>query len=271
MNRSLIGLFTMIDAPSGIPPLAERPCTAGELCFDSEEVPPKAAENVQITEDGQVAESELADAALVAGLYSSDGIDVSALPKPARFLYELSINAFDALIHAWMSGLPIEAEMIRFGRKILNAADRAGAEKAALDRGDPDVRTVLGTAQKVWHEIDRFRGFLRFIPDEEGVYIAHCEPDYYILPALAEHFALRFGPTSWAIIDRKRGLCLRRISGGPPELCKADNISTAPASDEWEQLWRHYHKAINNESRNKPELQRQFMPKRYWKNLPEMK
>ncbi|MDR0473598.1 MAG: DUF4130 domain-containing protein, partial [Treponema sp.] len=189
MNRSLLSLFTLIDASSGFPPLAEGPCAAGELFFDSEEMPQKALENMQIRENGQIAESwqavesELADAALIAGLYSSGGIDISTLPKSARFLYELSINAFDALVHAWMSDLPIDAEIIRFGRKILNATNRAGAEKAVSDRGDPDVRTVLGTAQKVWREIDRFRGFLRFSPDEEGVYIAHCEPDYYILPA----------------------------------------------------------------------------------------
>jgi probable DNA metabolism protein len=40
--------------------------------------------------------------------------------------------------------------------------------------------------------------------------------------------------------------------------------------DEWEELWRHYHRTINNESRKNLHLQRKLMPKRYWKYLPEM-
>jgi probable DNA metabolism protein len=39
---------------------------------------------------------------------------------------------------------------------------------------------------------------------------------------------------------------------------------------DWEQLWQTYHKAINNEDRANPKLQKQFMPKRYWKYLPEL-
>ncbi|MCL2215341.1 MAG: DUF4130 domain-containing protein, partial [Treponema sp.] len=40
-------------------------------------------------------------------------------------------------------------------------------------------------------------------------------------------------------------------------------------NDKWEALWKHYHKTINNESRDNPNLQRQLMPRRYWKYLPE--
>ena len=36
-----------------------------------------------------------------------------------------------------------------------------------------------------------------------------------------------------------------------------------------EDLWRLYHRSINNESRNNPGLQRQFMPSRYRKYLNE--
>ena len=304
MSMNLCQLFALLDDPSGVLPFAENPGAEGELFLNCEESKETAA-NEQVTGNGQIAESGhtnlSADAAIVASLYSSGGLNFSALPKPARLLYELSISAFDALVGAWMSELPIEAQMLRFGRKILSSKNRAEADKATLDRGDPDVRIVLETTQKVWHEVDRFRGLLRFNPDETGMYIARFSPDHYILPALAEHFSLRFGPTPWAIIDEKRGLCLRRINAGLPvykvssstqlthfvdryelratesiaqdihtaNVCAA-NVCAAP-SDEWEQLWLRYHKTINNESRNNPDLQRQFMPKRYWKNLPEMR
>jgi probable DNA metabolism protein len=189
-----------------------------------------------------------------------------------------------------MSELPIHAETIRFGRKVLTAADAAGqnlpagqreeaercaAGRAAVDRGDPDTQIVLNAAYKVRREIHRLMGFLRFSPADDGMYVARCVPDYLTLPVLCEHFTQRFGDTPWIIIDEKRRLCLRRLDGEAPRLLALDElsqppISLQPASAGWENLWRHYHKTINNESRNNPGLQRRFMPKRYWKYLPEM-
>ena len=194
-------------------------------------------------------------------------------PPQLTKLFELSVNAFYAAVHARMSGLPIEGEISRFIEKVGKAGDRAQAERIACDRGDPDVVAVQRAAYKVVGEIHRMEGFLRFSPGPEGVYTARCSPDYFILPALAEHFTLRFGETPWAIIDEKRGLCLCRKPGGEPRLIPAPSVSAAEegSSDSWEDLWRLYHHSINNESRKNPSLQRQFMPERYQKYLSELK
>jgi hypothetical protein len=230
------------------------------------------------------------DLAFIAALYSPGGFHVSVLPESARRLFELSVNAFDAFVHAWMSEFPIQAETVRFGRKVLAAADAAGqnlpgakreetecraAERTAADRGDPDTQTVMQAAYKVWHETHRLMGFLRFSPDKRGVYIARCAPDHFVLPRLCEHFTQRFGGNAWIIIDEKRRLCLRRPQGEAPQLLGLDELPRLPAGGQsspvdWENLWRHYHKTINNESRNNPALQRKCMPKRYWKYLPEL-
>jgi probable DNA metabolism protein len=237
-------------------------------------------------------------------LQSADS--ASALTGSARDLYAVSADVFDAFVCAWMSELPIEAEIVRFGGKVLVAAKgaaeatvgaaarkavrqaagaaagktapadwtgleeaRLGAERAARDRGDADVRVVLGAAYKVGHEIDRLRGLLRFSPNSDGVYIARCAPDHFVLPALAAHFTRRFGEQGWAIIDERRKLCLSRRSGESPELFEFSS-PLVTNDDPWESLWRHYHRTINNESRKNPRLQRQFMPERYWKYLPEI-
>ena len=133
---------------------------------------------------------------------------------------------------------------------------------------------------KVQHEIHRMMGLLRFTPDENGEFTARCAPDHNILPALAEYFTDRFGEQAWSIIDEKRGLRLFRLPGEQAKISElkepcsyaadstAKNINTN-IKDEWEELWKHYHKTINNEDRNNPNLQRQFMPQRYWKYLPE--
>jgi probable DNA metabolism protein len=218
-----------------------------------------------------------ADIELIASFYSS-GFNPCSLEKPARRLFELSANAFSAFIHAWMSELPLEAEMLAFGRKVMAAQDGREAERAACDRGNDDTRTILEAAGKVQFEIHRLYGLLRFFPGGDGEYIARCAPDFLVLPALGEYFTARFGETPWAIIDEKRGLVLSRLNSESelPRRAEIQVLDAPPAensgcnADEWEELWRHYHKTINNESRNNPNLQRQFMPKRYWKYLPEM-
>jgi len=218
-----------------------------------------------------------ADIELIADFYSVR-FNSGVLENTARRFYELNAEAFTAFIKAWMSELPIEAEMLAFGRKILAARDRREAEIAAADYGNNEARAVLGAALKVQNEIHRMYGLLRFSPGAEGEYIARCAPDFLILPALGEYFNARFGETPWVIIDEKRGLVLSRLDTETASLRRAEiQIIDAPVAeklkcgaDEWEDLWRHYHKTVNNESRNNPGLQRQFMPKRYWKYLPEV-
>jgi len=185
-------------------------------------------------------------------------------------IFELSEDAYYTALYAQMSCKPIKKEIARFVEKVSRAGNRDEANRAATDRGDGDVLTVLKEAGKVTYEIHRLMGMLRFSPESDGVYTARCAPDNFILPALAEHFTLRFGETPWAIIDEKRGLCLRKASGSKAVLVPAAAVEKTE-TDSWEDLWRLYHKSINNESRKNPRLQRQFMPERYQKYLTELK
>jgi hypothetical protein len=235
------------------------------------------------------------DIAIAAGMHMKTGIDFSVLKPEILSLFELSRDAFGAIVYAWMSELPVTGQIIRFGKKILasqntvavkpvqrgkiEAAQRKAARIAATDRGDPDAQTTREAAYKVWHEIHRLMGLLRFCPDENGVYIAQCEPDHFVLPALGPHFMERFGETPWAIIDNKRRLSLccetgqTGASGGTFVFLSNTGSQFSfekGQGGEWENLWRHYHKTINNESRNNPDLQKRFMPTRYWKYLTEL-
>ena len=213
-------------------------------------------------------------------------------------LFELSAEAHHVVSSAQMNEALVKADLERYVQKILSAvraeefragscpirggsgveiqlAARSAAEKAAFDRGDPLVRTVLGAAYRVDREIHRLMGLLRFNPRPDGLWLARCAPDNFILPAFAEHFTARFGESSWAIIDEKRSLALVRLSGKDP--CFGA-LSSFPflsgqelAQDDWEELWRSYHRSINIENRKNPLLQLQLMPRRYWKYLPEIK
>jgi len=213
--------------------------------------------------------------------YFSTEFNISRLEGTARDLFELSANAFYGIILAWISELPIEKEIISFGREILAAAQnfdnsddkRRAADKAANNRANSDTLTVLKTADKVQVEIHRMEGLLRFSVNEDGQYVARCEPDHFILPCLEEFFTARFGDTPWAIIDEKRGLRLERKPGDRAKInILEESLEGFPSAknNEWEELWKHYHKTINNEDRKNSDLQRKLMPKRYWKHLPEM-
>jgi len=227
-----------------------------------------------------------------AGL-AQNGIDLLDLDK----LFELSVQAYSAVVNARMDDSldkscldfyiqkvlgavqVFEAQSLSApGRKKINVdgqlALRAAADRAAADRGDPLVRTVLDSAYRVGHEIHRLTGLLRFSPDKNGVWIARCAPDNSILPALAEHFTLRFGDDPWVIMDEKRGLALVRFKDADPCLgpLALFPFLSAPdiPDDEWEELWRSYHRIISIENRKNPALQLQLMPRRYWKYLPEI-
>lgn len=216
-----------------------------------------------------MSQAELFDAPAPAAL-PDNPLGLSA--GEAAAFFELSADAFTAALYARMSDLPVGEEIGRFIGKVSAAKDRAAAAHAAFDRSDPDTAAVLDAARRVWVEIHRVTGFLRFAPAEDGVYTALCAPDYYILPALAEHFTLRFGEMPWAIIDEKRGLCLYRKSGGKAriEALAAGTDAKSGAKDPWEDLWRLYHRSINNESRKNPRLQRQFLPERHRKYMIEL-
>jgi hypothetical protein len=214
------------------------------------------------------------------------------LARLLRRLKEISPDAHDDAIHALLSEQPVESPVRRFAEKVLNAAETAGpetekgrlaTEKARTDRLDPDTEKVQAAAYKTVREFDRLRGLLRFKPEAGGCYSARCAPDHFVLPLLADHFTTRFGDVPWAVIDEKRRLVLRggngtveivpeKAYGGPAEQAGGEpsrRETFADGLDAWETLWQIYHHAVNNEERNNPALQRQFIPGRYRKYLTE--
>jgi hypothetical protein len=230
-------------------------------------------------------------------LFDGDSLPAGEEPEAGDFeaLFEYSARARDAALMAGMSELPVTADINRYVRKVLAAAREAealaggtggssteaqlaareAADRAATDRGDPAVRAVFAAAFKVDKEIARMTGMLRFSPGEDGLYLARCAPDHFVLPALAGHFKSRFGNTPWAILDEKRGLVLVCRNGEDPRLEPAAPRPTSPgeaeqAGDGWEELWRTYHRSINIENRKNAEFQKRFMPVRYWKYLTEL-
>ncbi|MDR0602336.1 MAG: TIGR03915 family putative DNA repair protein [Treponema sp.] len=196
------------------------------------------------------------------------------LPGAARDLCAIAPQAYGDFLSAWMSELPVEAEMIRFGVRAIESGE------VPPDRGDSGVSAVLEASYKAAREIDRLMGLLRFSPVslcQEGggssgrdtVYAARCAPDHHVLPGLAGHFGLRFGGENWAVIDEKRRAVLLCKDGEPCFVTAGEWACRGGGPDPYAGLWRLYHRSINNDGRNNAELQRQFLPVRYRKYLTE--
>ena len=145
----------------------------------------------------------------------------------------------------------------------------AGPGAAGL-LADERVRTVHEAGRAVSRERHRFLGLLRF-SELGGVLYAPFEPEGDILPLVAGHFARRLGGERWIIHDTGRSKAAVyengtwRIAGfstgGPLPLSGRER--------EIRDLWKRYFSSTAVQTRKNPELQRQFMPKKYWKHLPE--
>ena len=133
------------------------------------------------------------------------------------------------------------------------------------------VKPLHDACKRVGFEAHRFTGLLRFHRTRQGLYCAIIEPQYYILPLLAEHFADRMPDVGWLIYDKSRELSAAYENGTwsivPGRLM--DTMKLHDEEDDYQQLWRRYFDSMAIENRLNPNLQRSFMPKKYWKHLVE--
>ncbi|HEV7329715.1 MAG TPA: TIGR03915 family putative DNA repair protein [Flavisolibacter sp.] len=141
------------------------------------------------------------------------------------------------------------------------------------------VQTVSQTAKKVWREKHRMEAFVRFQQTADGLYYAIIEPDYNVLPLVAEHFQSRYTNQQWMIYDasRKYGMYYDLNTVTTVQIQFAENavhgkdISQVYDASEaiYQQLWKQYFKSVNIAARKNTKLHIQHMPRRYWKYLPE--
>lgn len=154
---------------------------------------------------------------------------------------------------------------IRLGFKIGSRIDSMLGDKTVLD--------VLIPARKVGIECHRMLGLLRFELLEGSIYYAKIQPDHNIISFISPHFKNRFADQNWIIHDTKRKIA--SLYNTKKMLLSYMDLSNIPElhSEElkFQALWKNYYKHIAIKNRINPKLQKNFMPKRYWKNLTEKK
>ncbi len=164
-------------------------------------------------------------------------------------------------------------------RFVRYAMDRAPRSKRLLDDlGTPEVKALHDLITSVGGECEKMRQFARFrhLKDERGeVWFARVNPKDSVVPLVLDHFVERFNIQPFILYDEVHGIAgiwdgKRRQLADVSEL---DLTLPDQAASEalMEEAWRTFYHAVSISARYHPELRRQLMPKRFWKNLTEIR
>lgn len=146
-----------------------------------------------------------------------------------------------------------------------------------------EVERVERFSARSLHEAHKFKGFVRFRRLRDDTYYAIIEPSHDILPLLSDHFVNRYKDQKFVIHDiiRKKALMYNPVNNEQRILdikeevkelieYKEDCELLHEEEKEYISLWRKYFDTVSIEARENPDCQRNFMPKKYWKNLVEV-
>ena len=182
-------------------------------------------------------------------------------------LNKISYDSLDNIIRCFFSEIEGRElwilNYIKLGFKIGSKIDSMLGNQTVLD--------VLQPARKVKFECHRMLGLLRFELLESNIYYAKLQPDHNIITFISPHFKERFADQNWVIHDTKRNIAAlyntKRMLISYMDLTNIPNLHTDELK--FQALWKNYFKHIAIKSRINPKLQKQFIPKRYWKHLTE--
>lgn len=135
----------------------------------------------------------------------------------------------------------------------------------------PAVSPLLKAQLSLKHEAHLLTGFTRF-SEYDGVLVAKITPQNYVLPLLRDHFCGRFACEDFLIFDSVHKAALvyqNRIA----QIVSLDNLETPAEGEEelaYRALWKRFYTTIAIAARENPHCRMTHMPKRYWKNMPEL-
>jgi probable DNA metabolism protein len=177
-------------------------------------------------------------------------------------------DAYDRVWTGFLSCNPDKGDIIykylRFGMKV--------GHKVHLHLTDQRVMDMDKLTKLVGRESGLLTEFVRFSRMEGGVFYGKIEPDNDVIPLMMPFFADRFNSQPFLIHDTRR-----QIAGVYDTrewvICSAEGLTMPDyAADElqYRALWKRYYTTIAIKERINPNLRRQHMPKKFWKNITEM-
>ena len=127
---------------------------------------------------------------------------------------------------------------------------------------DDNVHEIQDFSRKVFGESHRLKGLIRF---------RQVEPLYNVISLVSRHFERRLKNENWIIYDARRNIAaLYRKKDCIFTSVHINSTLIFKNTDTFmEELWKEYFRIIAIDERKNEKLQMHFMPKRYWKHLPE--
>lgn len=180
------------------------------------------------------------------------------------------------LMFAWLTEEEgVDMMLARYMKRVFDSA-----AAVSTDFADPDILRVKQLAAKVSREREGLMQFTRFQKGGDNTFFAPVSPRYNVLPLGIPYFQDRFRDQRWFIYDIKRRYGFYYDLETVAEVTMEDDAHLLDgrlddallAEDEarFQELWRAYFRSITIRERINPKLQRQHMPRRFWKLLTEM-
>lgn len=183
-------------------------------------------------------------------------------------------RTFRALLYASLNDdYDVGITALRFVAYVM-AASPAQRRKGIMNNlSHPVVGRIEQLRLRASNEAEKMRQFIRFSHLENGIWFARCNPNVSVVPLVMGHFAARLNDQPFIIYDENH-----KLSGiydcRSWQLVRGEaHESAAPTSHDaiMTEAWQAFYDSLCVDARYNPELRRNFMPKRLWKNLPEMK
>jgi len=145
-----------------------------------------------------------------------------------------------------------------------------------VDSGSPAVHLAIERlSQKALREAHRMKGRVRFSKMENDLFMALINPRYDVLPLIRRHFEKRYADQRWVIFDAVRNYGLFFDTEKTSEVRTGADLlpsgvgSGDTADETCRQLWKTYFAAVDIAERHNPKLHLRWLPRRYWRYLPE--
>ncbi len=137
------------------------------------------------------------------------------------------------------------------------------------------VSEVWRISNYVIHETHKLKGFLRFKELEKNVLYAEMEPTNDILFLISCHFKKRLNNEFWIIKDNKRKIFSiydkKEFIIVREEEFEMTIDKESSNEKEIEKLWKIFYKTIGIKERKNDRCRQNFMPKKYWKYITEVR
>lgn len=173
--------------------------------------------------------------------------------------------SFQAYLFVYYASLSEEDEALQDIYNFLRVGFAVG-DKVCSMYTNPHVMRMFELKRRVGKEGHFFKEFARFTSLKNSVYVCHIEPKSNVSWIVGEHFADRMPSENWMIIDDNRRTAvihpkdkesyLRFLTEQEYNvLCKTEDYT-----DEYEDMWKAFFKAISIKERENKICQRNMFP-----------